>query len=92
MISTARSVSGLIGYCRCGGVDRAEYPLGRGTEKAAVLLACGPDLRGQLADCSEGSVSGPVSGDRDTGCECSDRSSGDLSTLKGAFLGFAGRP
>ncbi|GCC40118.1 hypothetical protein chiPu_0024234 [Chiloscyllium punctatum] len=60
--------------------------LGRGTDNAAVLPARGPDLRDQLADCSEGAVSGPVPGDRDAGCECSDRSSGDPSTLKGAFI------
>ncbi|GCC47217.1 hypothetical protein chiPu_0031237, partial [Chiloscyllium punctatum] len=74
------------------GVSRSEYPLGRGTDKAAVLLACGPDLRDQLADCSESAISGPVPGDRDAGCECTDRSSGDPSTLKGALMGFAGRP
>ncbi|GCC46279.1 hypothetical protein chiPu_0030379 [Chiloscyllium punctatum] len=71
---------------------RSEYPFGRGMDKAAVLLAHGPDFRDQLADCSEGAVSGPVPGDRDTGRECSDRSSGDPSTLKGAFMGFAGSP
>ncbi|GCC40991.1 hypothetical protein chiPu_0024658 [Chiloscyllium punctatum] len=71
---------------------RSEYPLGRGTDTAAVLLAHGPDLRNQLADCSEGAVSGPIPGDRDAGRGCSDRSSGDPSTLKGAFMGFAGRP
>ncbi|GCC39251.1 hypothetical protein chiPu_0022936 [Chiloscyllium punctatum] len=74
------------------GVYRAEYPLGRGTDKAVVLLACGPDLWDQLADCSKGALSGPVPGDRDAGRKCSDRSSGDPSTLKGAFMGFVEYP
>ncbi|GCC49198.1 hypothetical protein chiPu_0033446, partial [Chiloscyllium punctatum] len=92
--------NGLRGVRRLGfdrvlsvrGVYRAEYPFGRGTDKTAVLLARGPDLRDQLADCSKGAVSGPVPGDRDAGRKCSDRSRGDPSTLKGALMGFAVRP